>query len=81
MSIAYVEHMCYYWLNLEKKGGEKVKPISDLHKAAIVACVLLVVASWIAQSTTTKRELKEASKIAGTVSAVTGGLLALRAVL
>lgn len=58
-----------------------MKEISDLHKAAIAVCVLLVIASWFAHSATTKREIKEASKVAGSVSAVTGGLLVLGAIL
>ena len=58
-----------------------MKQISELHKAAIVACGLLLVLMWLAHSTTTKRELKEAYKVAGYVSAGTEALLVLGAIL
>jgi len=58
-----------------------MKAISDLHKAAIVASILLVIAAFCVHNATTNRELKEASKVAGVIGAVTGGLLTLGAFL
>ena len=58
-----------------------MKEISDLHKAAIVVSVLLAIAAFCVHNATTKHELKEASKVAGTIGAVTGGLLTLGALL
>lgn len=58
-----------------------MKELSDIHKAAIVVSVLLVVAAWCVHSTTTKHELKEASKVAGAIGSLTGGLLILGAML
>jgi hypothetical protein len=58
-----------------------MKEISDFHKAAIVASVLLAIAAICVHNATTKHELKEASKIAGAIGAVTGCLLMLDAIL
>jgi hypothetical protein len=58
-----------------------LKEISDFHKAAIVVSVLLAIAAFCVHNATTKRELKEASKVAGAIGVVTGSLLTLGAIL